>query len=392
MTTMVPVVENHQQLPKTPYSYQCPTTATVLSSTKSGIYRKSPAPPAKRKTTALSTRYPRTKGMMNQPPPSYSAATATSSSSTRQQTRTLAPIMATRKRDVVEEDDGLTYFGCLMDTKTIRVAGMQLNSVPTHDGKNLVLLPEPHDTVLLDSSVEEEEETALIGSSNKTRQRFSIVTGTDDPHNESSITIVRTQTDRQYVEAKKRNHKEVERNRRDKINHMIGEIERILPPIEADQGRGKNSVSKGEILGRAVQLFRSLTKTNDALLSTLYRVEAQRKQGAADLEKSRGENHLLRQFLADKGFDAVVMDTDEAAEFQQAQQGQQYYHQDNPDDNRHNNNIRASSSSTANQQRQQQFVSLGNAQVTSEVDNTKKRKIQLELDYLPTSEVQNQSI
>lgn len=85
-------------------------------------------------------------------------------------------------------------------------------------------------------------------------------------------------------------HNEVERRRRDKINHWIMKLGKIIPECKQDSAKIE-SQSKGGILAKACDYITELRETNERLL--VYAKE--NEQLLADIENLGQQNEQLRE-------------------------------------------------------------------------------------------------
>ncbi|XP_046383242.1 upstream stimulatory factor 2 isoform X4 [Ischnura elegans] len=106
----------------------------------------------------------------------------------------------------------------------------------------------------------------------------------------------------QRDERRRATHNEVERRRRDKINHWIVKLSKIIPECAPDHA--KQGQSKGGILAKACEYIMELRNSNQRLGECIKEnerltmdVEMLRQQG----EELRRENILLRAHLEQNG-------------------------------------------------------------------------------------------
>ncbi|XP_054261335.1 upstream stimulatory factor 2 [Macrosteles quadrilineatus] len=98
-------------------------------------------------------------------------------------------------------------------------------------------------------------------------------------------------------------HNEVERRRRDKINHWIMKLGKIIPECSQDSGKGSfETQSKGGILAKACDYIMELRTCNQRLMECSKENEqlaAELESVSRQLEEMRHENDQLRAQLAD---------------------------------------------------------------------------------------------
>lgn len=89
-------------------------------------------------------------------------------------------------------------------------------------------------------------------------------------------------------------HNEVERRRRDKINHWIMKLGKIIPDLNSDLGKGSGTFegqSKGGILAKACEYIVELRNTNTKIGECLKDNE----QLANDFEELKQQNEELQR-------------------------------------------------------------------------------------------------
>jgi len=100
-------------------------------------------------------------------------------------------------------------------------------------------------------------------------------------------------------------HNEVERRRRDKINHWIMKLSKIIPECSQDSGKGSfETQSKGGILAKACDYIMELRACNQRLIEfgkENEQLATELEVVSRQLEEARHENDQLRAQLVDHG-------------------------------------------------------------------------------------------
>jgi len=99
-------------------------------------------------------------------------------------------------------------------------------------------------------------------------------------------------------------HNEVERRRRDNINHWIMKLGKLIPADSEDDpltmNGGKQALSKGGILAKACEYLADVRETNNYLREALAEKEeviAENEKLQTELQKLKEENTRLREQL-----------------------------------------------------------------------------------------------